>query len=385
MDLLLLATTIVALVLGIYWKSGVKATSAKNVGRSSEGAHEPVLLVDFNNVRGVDGFTHTSACFVALLSAWAMQCGLARGRVFCYIDHGTHFAVWPFGPLVLVFAGPNRTADDAIVADVRFFLAQRGCAVLVATNDRQLRQRCTRAAVVLGGRVDARAKGGAKKAGRARAWMRLVSSDSLLAAVGPVSTPLPSVLARLGAVEACLRRHAPSSVDASTGAFAERTWVRVLAGALLQHATRPKAKAGKAANEEGQQATARGGAGATLRPSRAPALKGMAATVPGPDAARARAQLVLDLAERHGSRSVPAKAGRAHAPLLRDHRIARDRGQQKAIRDFVAGCTRCTDTEGGHEDRRRAAGGDDQRLDVDAWLDSPAGEFTCAQHCNCPC
>ena len=84
---------------------------------------------------------------------------------------------------MLVFAGPNRTADDAIVADVRFFLAQRGCAVLVATNDRQLRQRCTRAAVVLGGRVDARAKGGAKKAGRARtAWMRLVSSDSLLAA-----------------------------------------------------------------------------------------------------------------------------------------------------------------------------------------------------------
>jgi hypothetical protein len=380
--LLWLATTIVALLLRIYWKS-VKATGAENVGRSSDGAQEPVLLVDFNNVRGVDGFTHTSACFVALLSAWAMQCGLARGRVFCYIDHGTHFAVRPFGPLVLVFAGPNRTADDAIVADVRFFLAQRGCAVLVATNDRQLRQRCTRAAVVLGGRMDARAKGGAKKAGRARRKgtpLRLVSSDSLLAAVGPVSTPLPSVLARLGAVEACLRRHTPSSVDASTGAFAERTWVRVLAGALLQHATRPKAKAGRAANEEGQQATARGCAGATLRP-----LKGMASTVPGPDAARARAQLVLDLAERHGSRSVPAKAGRAHTPLLRDHRIARDRGQQKAIRDFVAGCTRCTDTEGGHEDRCRAAGGDDQRLDLNAWLDSPAGEFTCAQHCNCPC
>ena len=114
----------------------------------------PVILVDCNNVRGVNDFAYSLAEFVSLLERWTLAASLGR-RVICLVDHGRTADAFHYssssssssssggGGLVVAFAGTGRTADDVIADDAQWW-AGRGAKVAVVTNDRGLKRRLGR-------------------------------------------------------------------------------------------------------------------------------------------------------------------------------------------------------------------------------------------------
>mmetsp|Transcript_84426 Transcript_84426/g.168970 ORF Transcript_84426/g.168970 Transcript_84426/m.168970 type:complete len:494 (+) Transcript_84426:252-1733(+) len=117
---------------------------------------EGIIFVDCNNVRGVEPkFAETLASFITRLAVWTELAGLA-GRVFCFIDHGLSTEAFRLGPLVVIFAGPGRTADDIICEDSLAattashqsaqlpMQALKRRKVAVFTNDRNLTKRLLR-------------------------------------------------------------------------------------------------------------------------------------------------------------------------------------------------------------------------------------------------
>ena len=149
-------------------------TNAENESESdgsSTNAAEIVIIVDSNNVRGVDGFQYTNSDFVQCLSLWSKSMMGARGSnveqslvaesVLCVIDHGRAPGSFVYDGMTMVFAGPHQTADDVISNACQWFAtngrfengsghssddgaASVKCNILVVTNDRELRTRCQR-------------------------------------------------------------------------------------------------------------------------------------------------------------------------------------------------------------------------------------------------
>jgi len=111
-----------------------------------------VVLVDANNVRGMDGgFRLTNYDLLRALSVWQRSetttnnnkrsSAAAEMVLVCVMDHGTLPCISSYQGVNVVFAGPDRTADDVIAEDCQWWLS-RNFDVLVATSDRELVDRC---------------------------------------------------------------------------------------------------------------------------------------------------------------------------------------------------------------------------------------------------
>lgn len=103
-----------------------------------------VVIVDANNVRGMDGsFRLTNYDLLRALSVWQRSetTSAAAMIIVCVMDHGTLPCTSSYQGVDVVFAGPERTADDVIAEDCQWWLS-RNYDVLVATSDRELVYRC---------------------------------------------------------------------------------------------------------------------------------------------------------------------------------------------------------------------------------------------------
>jgi hypothetical protein len=99
--------------------------------------------VDANNVRGVDGFKLTTYDFLRFLTSWRRAIGVSRDSIVCVMDHGGRPTAFSLDGIILIFAGPNRTADDVIAHDCRWLTRQgKTSDVLVITSDAELQSRC---------------------------------------------------------------------------------------------------------------------------------------------------------------------------------------------------------------------------------------------------
>jgi hypothetical protein len=127
---------------------------------------EIVLLVDSNNVRGKEDFRLTNSGLLKKLQWWRRQSfssdsNRTRMNIICAVDHGSQAGAFFYEGLgLVVFAGPNRTADDVIAQATRWMAPspdefdsidrqdvtktndRRN--VFVVTSDGELRMRCLR-------------------------------------------------------------------------------------------------------------------------------------------------------------------------------------------------------------------------------------------------
>jgi hypothetical protein len=225
---------------------------------------EALVLVDANNVRGASNpsFVYSLGAFVCLVSNWASLMNL-EGRVVIMVDHGLTLDAFDIGSVHIIFAGPNQTADDLLVADVRGFtrapvrssssdefLASvpmpQARNIAVMTDDRELKRRVKRAQ-----QENSNATLGVGKPSAGR--VKTLGSGDFLAALeraAHISLPvMPPILARLDAAEDRLRKshalpgrpqEAPASslsVGVASGRpFREVTWHRVLEAEWLRRA-----------------------------------------------------------------------------------------------------------------------------------------------------
>jgi hypothetical protein len=157
-----------------------------NAGNGTD--HHVVLMVDANNVRGSEGFQLTTYDLIRVLASWrrSMISILSKDNnndnsssldphetgksmsmsvsILCMMDHGGRPNAFSLDGIMLVFAGPNRTADDVMVQDCQWLAVaaaeqqqhqyqqqqqaagkqsrQQRLDLFVVTNDRQLRSRC---------------------------------------------------------------------------------------------------------------------------------------------------------------------------------------------------------------------------------------------------
>jgi hypothetical protein len=157
----------------------LQAAQVKVNGNDTD--HHVVLMVDANNVRGTEGFQLTTYDLIRVLASWrrSMISILSKGKenssleqqphepgmpisILCMIDHGGRPNAVSLDGIMLVFAGPNRTADDVMVQDCQWLAAaveqqqrqqfasgkqlkQQRLDLFVVTNDRELRSRCLKA------------------------------------------------------------------------------------------------------------------------------------------------------------------------------------------------------------------------------------------------
>jgi hypothetical protein len=127
---------------------------------------EIVLLVDSNNVRGKEDFQLTNSGLLKKLQWWHRQSfsdieSRTRMNIVCVVDHGSKAGAFSYEGLgLVVFAGPNRTADDVIAQATRWMapspeefnsVDREGVEktndkrnVFVVTSDGELRMRCLR-------------------------------------------------------------------------------------------------------------------------------------------------------------------------------------------------------------------------------------------------
>ena len=80
---------------------------------------DTIVIADFNNNRGKDNFKKSSAEFFRVLSAWGKMLRGGQPRVLCVVDHGLAPSATTFNGIGVLFAGPNRTADDVIASVTR--------------------------------------------------------------------------------------------------------------------------------------------------------------------------------------------------------------------------------------------------------------------------
>ena len=124
-------------------KSTPSSIGARGVAGVLARQNNAVLLVDVNNVRGATGFKCTTASFLEQLAQWAASTGDAK-RTIAVVDHGATGGAFVYREMVVVFAGPNRTADDVIAHDTLWWSATMQAPAVVVTSDGELRQRCLR-------------------------------------------------------------------------------------------------------------------------------------------------------------------------------------------------------------------------------------------------
>lgn len=127
-----------------------KGTNAKRpleacIDTCLEQGNDAILLVDANNVRGKTDFEWTNHDLLQLLRAYKRSQKAGNLEIICVMDHGSRPQTFPYDFGLLVWAGPNQTADDVIAAATRWLTASADDACLfVITSDRELRQRCLR-------------------------------------------------------------------------------------------------------------------------------------------------------------------------------------------------------------------------------------------------
>eukprot|EP00547_Thalassionema_nitzschioides_P007703 CAMPEP_0194220700 /NCGR_PEP_ID=MMETSP0156-20130528/29040_1 /TAXON_ID=33649 /ORGANISM="Thalassionema nitzschioides, Strain L26-B" /LENGTH=437 /DNA_ID=CAMNT_0038950843 /DNA_START=137 /DNA_END=1450 /DNA_ORIENTATION=- len=134
------------------------------IEESLEKGKKIILLVDFNNVRGKSDFALTNQDLLFQLEQWKnASSSIRRIQIVCVIDHGSRNFAYRFCNLgLVVFAGPNRTADDVIAKATHWLIVPNrektmkvdddGVAldsnfdirVLAVTSDRELKMRCLR-------------------------------------------------------------------------------------------------------------------------------------------------------------------------------------------------------------------------------------------------
>ena len=118
-----------------------------------------ILFLDFNNIRGKSDFAHSHAEFLMKVSAWMKEYESENMVVICAVDHASKAETYALAEfhnhLLVVFAGPNQTADDVIAEGTRYFVeddnedpneetVKSSNMVFVVTSDGELRQRCLR-------------------------------------------------------------------------------------------------------------------------------------------------------------------------------------------------------------------------------------------------
>jgi hypothetical protein len=113
-----------------------------------------IIFVDANNVRGSEDFKLTNSDFLASLAFWrqstletvAATTGSLLLDVVCVLDHGSRPNSFQFRGIHIMFAGPNRTADDVIAHGSKccstFIQGERPHEVLCVTSDGELKLRC---------------------------------------------------------------------------------------------------------------------------------------------------------------------------------------------------------------------------------------------------
>lgn len=238
------------------------------------------VLVDGNNVRGLNGFRWSAPRLHALVRAWARANGL-EGRVVVVWDHGACPCAFAADGIGLAFAGPRATADDVIAAQTGAILDAGVQRVWVATSDRELVYRAMAAG------------SGAGQSERAR--VRVISSADFAALVaGPeeapamfaldaavgVGAPAPGSSEQLGAAygrsEGELRERAavlqpprlrlkarrqrqrrgraPGGISALGQSFKEKTWHRVVLAERLRRLLAAGGQQGQGGGEGAGQA-----------------------------------------------------------------------------------------------------------------------------------
>lgn len=137
-----------------------------------------VVVVDGNNVRGLNGFRWSAPRLQELVRTWARAHKL-EGRVVIVWDHGACPCAFTADGVGLAFAGPRATADDVIATQTGVILASGVQRVWLATSDRELMERALAAGT---GTVGA---GGAARKQTAHAPVRIISSGDFAALIAP--------------------------------------------------------------------------------------------------------------------------------------------------------------------------------------------------------
>ena len=224
-------------------QSAGSGQNLKKTARYVADGGDTIVLIDVNNVRGTPmEFEHSLTHFLDLLAQWTRTTKL-QGRVFAIVDHGMAPCSLVFGPLVVVFAGSDQTADDVIVEDSRGFTSAKPNhskepsddflsdevvlprKVAVITNDRGLRKRVL----------------SVSRRGQAKVF----SSGSLRSALDKISLeiasgrPIPRCLDPVKFTEQRMREAQQRSIE--LGIYqGETTWQRVLCAELMRRCMRMK-------------------------------------------------------------------------------------------------------------------------------------------------
>lgn len=106
------------------------------------------IVVDANNVRGAVNFRLSKLKLTTLIETWASKYGLGDRIVLCW-DHGLKSEAMLHNSICHAWAGARQSADDLIANSVVPGLYETGeqdARLCVVTTDRELIQRCKRAA-----------------------------------------------------------------------------------------------------------------------------------------------------------------------------------------------------------------------------------------------
>ena len=103
-----------------------------------------VLIIDGDNLRGKTKFSLTKEEVCHRLEQWVMQKNLS-GRVVLVYDHASQQCSFMLNSgVAVVFSGPQCSGDDIIARDVELIRTQFNTSVIVVTDDKELRRRCSK-------------------------------------------------------------------------------------------------------------------------------------------------------------------------------------------------------------------------------------------------
>lgn len=170
------------------------------------------VVVDGNNVRGLNGFRWSAPRLQALVRAWARNHEF-EGRVVIVWDHGAAPGAFTADGVGLAFAGPRATADDVIAVQTGAILDSGVQRVWLATSDRELIERAMTAG------SSAFGAGGAARKQAAHARVRVISSGDFAALIAPPEeaaflAPAPVGPVPLGAGDGSLALSSPAAAAA---------------------------------------------------------------------------------------------------------------------------------------------------------------------------
>uniref|UniRef100_A0A7S2A5X3 Uncharacterized protein n=1 Tax=Ditylum brightwellii TaxID=49249 RepID=A0A7S2A5X3_9STRA len=239
------------------------------------------LIVDANNVRGVDDFKLTNHDLIRSLASWRRFLGMKRESIVCVIDHGCRPNAFSYDGITLVFAGPNRTADDAIAHDCQWLSQGEGRHdVLVTTSDNELRRRCMASNIkrlnkapvgnhLRGGAVEVFSSAQLSSSLK-RHWEAVMANATAGIPVQPPDTSMDALIS----IEKDLRMHqitpnankqrkqnSDESIESDNSpirplgkrAYIEKTWQRVLSAETTRHLLEKINKATTVSSEKGEE------------------------------------------------------------------------------------------------------------------------------------